>query len=377
MSRSVKFGIMLCISILIICVVFSAEAKVAGLPDVLMDLVDEPGYFMEYLRFTDDFSDYFLLTADEDTLAGHPKDLAVFVLYKGNICVLFCAKEEADGWELAGWSRQAVYPTLAKNLELSIAKIDAKRFELSWANESFTFYCKDEVYYGMLDEVVIMTEDGQYKVNRTDDEDALLFENGETSMYLNLPIYDSRISWKTFNPLFFPKSFEDVERSNAIFQKIPEAFIVTSTAKMKTAKIKKSVIVYNRPDIASKVVDMSMLYQDDYYSYYGMHGNWHFIRYQNGVDRAYFGYIQNKYLPFDKREQNISQENFINVPLLTAGEVFLTDDPVLSQEPFVILPSGTEIIGLSGWDAYYVYVEVVLPNETLRGFVPIKNLLVE
>lgn len=38
------------------------------------------------------------------------------------------------------------------------------------------------------------------------------------------------------------------------------------------------------------------------------------------------------------------------------------------------IPAGTKMIGLGGLDAYYVYVEVEINGETIRGFAPKKHL---
>lgn len=367
MFRFVKISILFILSALLLCIVivFSAEAEAFGLPEELSRLVD----------MAEDFSGYALLTADDDTLLGTPKDLSVFVLSRGNICVLFGATEESEGWKLRGWTRQALYPTLLENIELTIRKIDAERFELCWPNERFSFYCGGTDHYGLLYDASIVTDAGKYIIQKKDGEDGLWFENGEKSIYWALALYQPRISWQGFNPLLFPKNFENVERSNAIFEVMPWSHMGEFT--LKTKSLKKALTLYNLPDISNRIVDMSTLFNNNEFTYYGMYGEWHFIGYKKGIERAYFGYIQKKHLPLDKREQSILRGEFSNVSLTTKGETFLTDDPLLSQEPITVLPSGTALIGLSAWDAYYVYVEVALPNETIRGFVPIKNLLVE
>lgn len=365
MIRFLKRGTLLFMMALVFCNIVPVTAGISDLPDELRELVDAAG----------DFSGYALLTADEDTLLGTPKDLSVFVLSRGDVCVLFGATQEDEGWKLQGYSRSSLYPSLIENVKLQIRKIDEERFELSWPGERFAFYCGGTDHYGLFYNADIETNDEQYLIKKNDDENGLWFYHGEESSYWDVMFFAVSISWQKFNPLVFPRNFEDVERLNMMAKEVPGKRMFVSTMKLEAKELNRNLKLYNCPDTTSRAVDRSTLFTSAKFSYHGMYGDWHFIEYQNGMEQAYFVYFQKEYFPFDKREESISKKEFMDVPLEVEVDTFLTDDPILSQTPIAVLPKGTRMIGLSGWDAYYVYVEVELMDEIVRGFVPAKDLV--
>lgn len=120
--------------------------------------------------------------------------------------------------------------------------------------------------------------------------------------------------------------------------------------------------------------DTSALFQSETFSFYGNVDGWYFIGYQDNISHAYFGYVTAKAFPLTERELKISTCCFDSVSLMASTDTYLTDDPVFSQERYRMLPFGTRIIGLSGFSASYVYAEVTIDGETIRGFVPIRDL---
>ena len=66
---------------------------------------------------------------------------------------------------------------------------------------------------------------------------------------------------------------------------------------------------------------------------------------------------------------------FAAVPLVTQADTILTDDPFGLQRALVNLPAGTEVTGLAQCGEYYAYVEAALEGQTIRGFVPMKDLM--
>lgn len=127
------------------------------------------------------------------------------------------------------------------------------------------------------------------------------------------------------------------------------------------------------PDSKSSV-DTSALFQSETFSFYGNTDGWYFIGYQDNISHAYFGYITSKAFPLTERELKISMCYFDSVSLIVSTDTYLTDDPIFSQECYKKLPSGTQVLGLSGFDASYIYVEVTIDGEVVRGFVPMQDL---
>ena len=92
-----------CITLLLL-LAFSgvlAEKQQAVLIKELQTLVHETGKFD---KFT-------ILTADEDTLSGHPTEMSVFVLEAEDYCVLFIAKETENEWKIRNnMKQQLLFP---------------------------------------------------------------------------------------------------------------------------------------------------------------------------------------------------------------------------------------------------------------------------
>lgn len=342
------------------CVAFAAGLQ-SGLPEELEMLVDADGKF----------HDYTLLTADEDTLQGRPTDLSLFVLTKGECCVLFVAKQEKDAWILQQYSRLSLYPKTKQNEDLQLLKVGNRHFEMKWPNESYLFSIGGDGFPACLCKAEFETEYGLCVATREDDGTGMIFTcNGEETKW-NLH-ENNQVIWPTFNPALFPKRIESVNRANAVLNALPEKHFTEII--LETKLLQNHVTVYNCPSDASREVDNASLFSNETFVYYGNDGAWCRIGYQDGFEHAYLGYIDINQLKLDKREQDITRSHFDAVVFVANRDTWITDDPMLSQKWYAEIPSGTRIIGLSGWDASYIYAEVTIDGETLRGFVPIRDL---
>ena len=357
-----KKCIIRCIILLLLLASFGAfaEDQQVVLTKELQVLVHETGQF-------DNFT---VLTADEDTLAGHPTEMAVFVLETEDYHVLFVAKEIESNWKLIGYTRKGLYPEKEQNKALQIRKIDAERFEMSWPGERYFYYAGGTENFRRLYRAEFESEGYHCVVTGERNEAGLWFNAADTSAYWKLNTYD-RITWMSCNPLLFPKNIEAVEKSNIIFDALNENHF--GQDHIRVGLLPRSIKVYAAPN-SKAVVDTSALFQNETFSFYGNIDGWYFIGYQDGFKQAYFGYITSKAFSLTKRELQISVCHFDAVPFIASTDTFLTDDPVFSQHCDRKLPSGTQLLGLSGFDGSYVYVEVTIDEDTIRGFVPIKDL---
>ena len=144
---------------------------------------------------------------------------------------------------------------------------------------------------------------------------------------------------------------------------------------VKTKHLKKKTHLYNCPDKNSEEINISPLFQYDTFIYYGnVDDMWYVIGYQNGFDYSCVGYITKAMFPLSKREQSITKMTLCNTPLIAEEKTWLTMDPVFSQKKYIEILAGTKMIGLGGFDANYVYVEVEINGRIIRGFVPKKHL---
>lgn len=357
-----KIRLFLCLVVMFLIpdAAFSAGLQ-SGLPEELRMLVDSDGRFHNYT----------LLTADEDTLQGRPADLSLFVLTKGECCVLFVAIEEEDAWILQQYSRLSLYPKTKQNIDLQLLKVDNRHFEMKWPKESYLFSIGGGGFPACLCKAEFETEHGACVATREDDGAGMRFtcDGAETKWNLH---ENNQMIWPNFNPALFPKSIESVNRSNAVLNALPEKHF--SEILLETKLLQNHVTVYNCPSDTSREVDNASLFSNETFVYYGNDGAWCTIGYQDGIERAYLGCIAIDQLRLGKRERDITRSHFDAVALVAYRDTWLTDDPVLSQKCYLEIPCGTTLIGLSGWDAGYVYAEVTTDGETIRGFVPIQDL---
>lgn len=358
--RKVCF-VLIVLMVLIPGIVLSSDDSIHALPDEVLALVQQE-------KELDGFT---LLTADEDTLRGIPKDISLLILSKGECCILYVARETADGWIKVNYSRKGLYPTKEKNEEVRIVKVDSQRFEISWPGETYRFYAGGTDHYCWFDEAEIQTDKGTCIAKGEGRESILFTCNGEETRWVP-PYYDSQ-TWLNYNPYLFPKSIEEADRSNRIMTSLDECF--PDGFAIKTKHLKKKTHLYNCPDKNSKEINISPLFQQDTFIYYGnVDDKWYVIGYQNGFDYSCVGYITKSMLSLSKREQSITKMHLHNIPLIAEEETWLTMDPVFSQNQYIEISAGTKMIGLGGFDANYVYVEVELNGEIIRGFVPKKHL---
>lgn len=174
-----------------------AESQPVSFPGELQALVYETGQFDQFT----------LLTADEDTLSGHPADISVFVLEMEDYCVLFVAKETEKQWDLVGYTRNALYPGTKQNKTLQIQKIDSERFKMSWPGEQYDYYAGGTDHFTRLYRAAFHA-DGEHCIAIGETNAAgLRFYSADDSAYWNLSEYN-QITWLNCNPLLFPKSME-------------------------------------------------------------------------------------------------------------------------------------------------------------------------
>lgn len=241
---------------------------------------------------------------------------------------------------------------------------------MSWPGESYSYFAGGTEDYTRLYRAEFESEGYHCVVTGERNEAGLLFNAADTSAYWKLNTYD-RITWMSCNPLLFPKNIEAVEKNNIIFDALNENHF--GQDHIRVGLLPRSIKVYAAPN-SKEVVDTSSLFQNDTFSFYGNIDGWYFIGYQDHMEHAYFGYITSKAFSLTKRELKISVCHFDAVPFIAGTDTFLTDDPVFSQQCYRKIPAGTQMVGLSGFDGNYVYVEVTMVEETIRGFVPMKDL---
>lgn len=358
--KAIAVRLILCFAMLL-PVLSLAQGQTNALPEELQALVDEAG----------DFDGFTLLTADADTLQGNPKGLSVFVLSKEDCCVLFVAKELEDGWKLDGFTRKNLYPDRKQNENLKLYIIDSESFRAGWPGADYYFYAGSATYYSWLYRAEFDVGGSVCTAIREPDASGLWFDCDDIAVYWELTPF-KQITYRNCNPMLFPTDVESVGRINSLLSALSGNHF--EEIKCKTSELEKDVKIYMAPDENSAQVDRLALFQQEYFFYHGNIGEWHLISYQNGIDHEYFGYIKKQDFPLTDRELDITQCHLDAVRLVTRKDTWLTNDPDLSQERYMTIPSGAAVTGLSGWDASYIYAEVNVGGESIRGFIPMLDL---
>lgn len=356
----------------VLCICLIAVILIPGIACAFsMDNTHLPEEIQLLIQKEETLDGFELITADEDTLRGYPTDISLVMLAKGECCVLFVARETDAGWITQACSRKSLYPTKAMNDGIKLTKIDSQRFEIGWPGETYRFYAGGTDQYCWFYEAEIQTDKG-ICIAKGEGRESILFTcNGEETRWFP-PYYDNQ-TWLNFNPYLFPKSIEEADRSNRIMASLSEYFPDGTAIKIK--HLKRKTHLYNCPDKNSKEIDTSLLFKQDTFIYYGcLDDEWYIVGYQNGLDYSCVGYITKKMLSLSKREQRITKIALYNTPLIAEENTWLTMDPFYSQNQYIEIPAGTKMIGLGGLDANYVYVEVEINGETIRGFAPKKHL---
>ena len=357
----------------VICICLIAVILIPGIACALsLDNTYLPEEIRLLIQKEETLNGFELITADDDTLRGFPTDISLVMLAKGECCVLFVARETDAGWITQACSRKSLYPTKAMNEGIKLTKNDSHRFEVSWPGETYCFYAGGTDHYSWLYQAILQTDKGECIAQREEDGPGMRFVCGEDNVIWNIDEYKQQ-TWRNFNPLLFPKGIDAVEQDNILLTLLPES--IYSGKNISIKKLSKSTHLYNCPSKKSKEMDVSQLFQQDTFIYYGnTDDKWYFIGYQNGLENACLGYISQKDFHLSKRERNITSFSFFNEQLVAKTDTWITLDPYLSQEKYKEIPAGTKMIGLNGFDADYVYVEVEIDGDNVRGFVPMQNL---
>lgn len=99
-------------------------------------------------------------------------------------------------------------------------------------------------------------------------------------------------------------------------------------------------------------------------------GDWSLIEYRVSLRTSRFGWAQLG------NHGDETTDEIVRVPMLTAFDTYLTDDPNVSEYHQAELPAGTKLTALShpsGWA--YIYVEATVDGKITRGFVPQRDVV--
>ena len=282
---------------------------------------------------------------------------------------LVAVDEVKDGWKDAIFSTTAVYQpseldetgypkiTRTKNgFELAYPDIDERYyFELQHNNEGRTFYTLMEAQMG--DVKVERKAAYLYLVTLGDDN----------------AVWAVEVTLENFNIHNMPKRGpDDVRRFNEANEGLQYFACLYPEVVLGQKSGKKSYAVYSAPDTSSYRAakgKASVSTGDDYKLYLTV-GDWSLIEYRVSLRTSRFGWAQLG------NHGDETTDEIVRVPMLTAFDTYLTDDPNVSEYHQAELPAGTKLTALSHPDRWaYIYVEATVDGKITRGFVPQRDVV--
>ena len=351
-----KLRILLSLSLLILLAMPAASANQWGLCGQVMNIIEQTHDYDEYTGLVDDYKSNTDATRAILTSRYHNQLIAV--------------DEVKDGWKDAIFSTTAVYqpseldetgyPKITRTksgFELAYPDIDERYyFELQHNNEGRTFYTLMEAQMGD----VKVERIAEYIYQVTQGEESAVWPVGITRGDFNIHNMPHR-------------GVEDVRRFNEANEGLQYFACLYPEVVSGQKSGKKSYAVYSAPDTSSyrAAKGKASVSTGDDYNLYLTVGDWSLIEYRVSLRTSRFGWAQ-----LGNHGDEATNE-IVRVPMLTAFDTYLTDDPNVSEYHQAELPAGTKLTALShvGSSWAYVYVEATVNGQVNRGFVPQRDVV--
>lgn len=323
------------------------------------------GQLLAMVEQTHDYDDYYAMVSDYNRKAATTHTILTSRYHNQLVAV----DEVKDGWKDAIFSTTAVYqpseldetgyPKITRTksgFELAYPDIDERYcFELTRNNEGGAVYTLTEAQMGGV--TVERQAEYFYLVTLGDDN----------------AVWAVEVTLENFNIHNMPKRGpDDVRRINEANEGLQYlAYLYPQVVSGQTSG-KKSYAVYSAPDTSSyrAAKGKASVSTGDDYNLYLTVGDWSLIEYRVSLRTSRFGWAQLG------NHGDETTEDLVRVPMLTAYDTYLTDDPNVSEYHQAELPAGTKLTALShpnGWA--YIYVEATVDGKITRGFVPQRDVV--
>ena len=328
------------------------------------------GQLLAMVEQTHDYDEYTGLVSDYNRKAATTHTILTSRYHNQLVAV----DEVKDGWKDAIFSTTAVYQpseldetgypkiTRTKNgFELAYPDIDERYyFELSHNNEGRTFY------------TLMEAQMGDVKVERIASYGYRVTLGEDSAMWM------TKITLEDFNIHNMPKRGpDDVRRINEANEGLQYFACLYPEVVSGQKSGKKSYAVYSAPDTSSYRAakgKASVSTGDDYKLYLTV-GDWSLIEYRVSLRTSRFGWAQLG------KHGDATTDEIVHVPMLTAFDTYLTDDPNVSEYHQAELPAGTKLtmwylLGVRD-DWAYAYVEATVDGKPMCGFVPRRDVVID
>ena len=350
-----KLRILFVLSLLMALAVPAASANSWNLSGQLLAMVEQTHDYDEYTGLVSDYNRKAATTHTILTSRYHNQLVAV--------------DEVKDGWKDAIFSTTAVYQPSELD-ETGYPKITRTQsgFELAYPDIDERYCFEHEIdYLGQTTYILTYAQMNGVTVERQASYRYLVTLGDDSALW---PV---EITLANFNIHNMPKRGpDDVRRINEANEGLQYfAYLYPEVVAGQTSG-KKSCAVYSAPDTSSyrAAKGKASVSTGDDYNLYLTVGDWSLIEYRVSLRTSRFGWAQLG------NHGDETTEDLVRVPMLTAYDTYLTDDPNVSEYHQAELPAGTKLTALShpnGWA--YIYVAATVDGKITRGFVPQRDVV--
>ena len=295
----------------------------------------------------------------------------------GMTAALTAAEKGADGWKSVIVSTTAVYqpseqstsgkPKLARinnGFELAYPKVkELYRFERISNDRGETAY------------TLTYAKMGGVEVERQESYRYLVTQGEDSAMWV------TEVTLENFNIHNMPRRgvgdvrrMRDVYSSMALYENYDAVGWIGAQNVPGKKSGKQSYPVYAAPSTeASRAAKGKASFSTgDEYRLYCTEGDWSLIEYRVSLRTSRFGWV---------KIGQPTQSQRLHIPMLTAYDTYLTDDPHVSEYHQAELPAGTKLtmwylLGVRD-DWAYAYVEATVDGKPMCGFVPRRDVVID
>lgn len=323
------------------------------------------GQLLVMVEQTHDYDEYTGLVSDYNRKAATTHTILTSRYHNQLVAV----DEVKDGWKDAIFSTTAVYQPSEQSTSGKPKLTRIKNgFELAYpkVKELYRFeYISND--WGEMAYTLMYAKMGSVEIERKESYRYLVTQGTDSAMW------SVEVTLENFNIHNMPKRGpDDVRRINEANEGLQYlAYLYPQVVSGQTSG-KKSYAVYSAPDTSSyrAAKGKASVSTGDDYNLYLTVGDWSLIEYRVSLRTSRFGWAQLG------NHGDETTEDLVRVPMLTAYDTYLTDDPNVSEYHQAELPAGTKLTALShpnGWA--YIYVEATVDGKITRGFVPQRDVV--
>lgn len=323
------------------------------------------GQLLAMVEQTHDYDDYYAMVSDYKSKAATTHTILTSRYHNQLVAV----DEVKDGWKDAIFSTTAVYQPSEQSTSGKPKLTRIKNgFELAYpkVKELYRFeYISND--WGEMAYTLMYAKMGSVEIERKESYRYLVTQGTDSA------VWAVEVTLENFNIHNMPKRGpDDVRRINEANEGLQYlAYLYPQVVSGQTSG-KKSYAVYSAPDTSSyrAAKGKASVSTGDDYNLYLTVGDWSLIEYRVSLRTSRFGWARLG------NHGDETTEDLVRVPMLTAYDTYLTDDPNVSEYHQAELPAGTKLTALSHPDGWaYIYVEATVDGKITRGFVPQRDVV--